>query len=524
MDNSINLENLQAQLAARNGHIDAGADEETPIIGSFAAKMQGQHSTVVAHNYGNNNDVEATSMNSVPTTVNTEYGQGAVTNSGVVIDYGGPGLVVNNDELTDSSQTAPMYGVGINPSTVASLTAYMTEMDEDIEAARIEAESRQAERHNEKAETDDETDEDPGMTKDEFAQKYNEAVVIIDKSGFGKVINFTDEEHDKLEKVRKIKLEEVETVSLSSIRTKKAKKKDFDRILKRVANVTTTNIVLPMSGYTAEMKGCSAYELISLVDTNNNAMLSAQNKWSLIHSKIENTSIGKMDFNEFLMNTASNDYNTFIYGLLCSTYPDNDSIPLNCDKCKKQFDHNYSVRSLIRAEAMDEKLQDTIMTIVDNSITEQNAKRVHSEALISQVKRVKLPNSGIIAEIYVQSAYDLINKSIKALTDNSDEKYAQTAVLATLINNFYIPDPDEPGTYFEVSDGAEISKTIYTLNDVDVLVIRRLGDEMFNNMGISYGLMNVTCPHCGNYTPFIEMDIEQILFYRYRQAMSTLID
>ena len=39
----------------------------------------------------------------------------------------------------------------------------------------------------------------------EFMNKYNEAIVVIDKTGMGSVINFTDEERQKLEKVKKIK-------------------------------------------------------------------------------------------------------------------------------------------------------------------------------------------------------------------------------------------------------------------------------------------------------------------------------
>ena len=521
MDKSINLDELQNQLNSRRTMPTKayGDEEETPVVGSnFAARLNGEYpeSNVVHHSY----NPETIIVN--PNT--HEYYDSSVSNS----SYTGPGMVLNNHELANNSvPQGPKYGVGLNPNTIDSLDAYMKEMDANIEELK-ERHEEILEEHPEATETMESTveedEENPGMTKDEFNKKYEEAVVVIDKSGFGRVINFTDEEHEKLEKVKKIKLEEIETISLDTIKTKKPKKKDIDKIIKRITNVTTTNIVLPISGYTAEIKGCSAYELISLIDSNDNALLNAQNKWSLIHNKLENTSIGKMDFNEFLLNTAANDYNTFIYGLLCSTYPDDDTIPLTCDKCNKSFDHKYSVRSLIRAEAMEDKLQDTIMNIVDNSVSEQAAKQVHKNALISKVKRVRLPHSGIIAEIYVQSAYDLINKSIKDLTDNNDEKYAQTAVISTLINSFYIPDPDEEGSYFEVNTGVDISKTIYTLNEVDVMIIRKLGEEMLDNMAISYGLMNVTCPHCGNYIPFIPMELENILFYRYRQALNTIID
>ena len=526
MDQSINLDALKNQLDSRRAQPTQvyGDEEETPVVGSnFAARLNGEYtpSNVVHHTY---NPETIAINNKFNPEDNGQYVASTTTEEPK--EYTGPGMVLNHDEMTDNTVvTGPKYGVGLNPSVIDSLDNYMKEMDSEIEELK-ERHEEILEEHPEAAEknADEEEEENPGMTKDEFNQKYEEAVVVIDKSGFGRVINFTDEEHEKLEKVKKIKLEEIENISLDTIKTKKPKKKDIDKIIKRITNVTTTNIVLPISGYTAEVKGCSAYELISLIDSNDNALLNAQNKWSLIHSKLENTSIGKMDFNEFLLNTAANDYNTFIYGLLCSTYPDDDTIPLTCDKCKKNFDHKYSVRSLIRAEAMEEKLQDTIMNIVDNSVSEKAAKQTHKEALISKVKRVRLPHSGIIAEIYVQSAYDLINKSIKDLTDNTDEKYAQTAVISTLINSFYIPDPDEEGSYFEVNSGVDISKTIYTLNEVDVMIIRKLGEDMLDNMAISYGLMNVTCPHCGNYIPFIPMELENILFYRYRQALNTVID
>ena len=537
LDQSINLDDIKKSFESRRAIPTPSADieESVTVGGDFANRLMGEkvESNVVAHHAPT--DYEATSYAYTSTEtihnpdIQTYVGDPYMGNTnGVAItpaehsSYNGPGLVIKNDELIKKKEQLPKY-TGVTPDTQSSIDKYMAEFDADIEMMREQNEELKEELGIE--DEDDETpEEDPGMTKDEFQEKYNQAVVIIDKTGFGKVINFTEEEHEKLEKAKKIKLEEVETISLDTIKTKKPKKKDIDKIIKRVTSITTTNIVLPLSGYTAEVKGCSAYELISLIDQNENALLNAQNKWSLIHSKLENTSLGKMDFNEFLMNTAASDYNTFIYGLLCSTYPDDDKMPLTCTKCKKPFDHSYSVRSLIRAEAMSDQLKDTFMEIVDNSVTEASAKEVHDKALISSVKRIRLPQSGIIAEIYVQSAYDLINKSIKDLNDNTDEKYTQTAVLSTLINTFYVPDPDEPGSYFEVTNGADISKTLYTLNEIDVLIIRKMGEELLDGMNISYGLMDITCPHCGNYIPFIELELENILFYRYRQALNTVIE
>lgn len=503
LDNSIDLEAIGKMVNQGNTDFDG---EETKVVGSDWMNRSKADSTpietTVEQALSSKEYVEPTHIISDETT------------------YDGPGMVLDAGTYKEESEDNQVYS-GLSKDTFNNIEAYMNEMDETI------AEYKENEELNKnEEETDDEdSKEDDGVDREDFIEEYEKAVVIIDKTNFGTVINFTDEEREKLEKSKKIKLEEVETVDLSTIKVKKRKKKDdFNKIINRVTNITTTNIVLPASGYTAAIKGCSAYELISLIEENKNALINAQNKWSLIYNKLESTSLGKMSFDEFLHNTASVDYNTFIYGLLCSTYPDDDKLPITCTKCKKEFDHNYSTRSLIRVEKMDEELQDTIMKIVDNSVSEVDAKRVHEEAPVSMIKKIKLPVSGIIADVYVQSAYDLINKSIKELQENKDSKYNNTAVMSTFIKSFYIPDEDEPGTYFEVDNANEISQTLYSLSDMDVLVIRKVSDNLIEHVTVEYGLMDITCPHCKHYTPTLDLELENILFYRYRQILSTNIE
>lgn len=503
-DASIDLDALRAQVAETQETPvkDEFENEETEIVGGMDWMNKSKET---------NKEVEEDVKNVDP---------------GVTV-YNGPGLVINNEDLNKREEQPPIDNSFLTPETRSSIDAYLAEMDTAIERAEEKVNEIKAVQGKEASSvTDDEDEDDPtNMTRDEFNAKYDEAVVIIDKTNFGRIINFTEEEHQKLEKVKKIKLEEIENVQLSSFKTKKVKKKvDLEKIIKKVTNINTTEIVLPASGYIAAIKGCSAYELISLIDGNKNILLDAQTKWSLIHSKIESTSIGDMDFNEFLLNTASQDYNTFIYGLLCSTYPDDDKVPLTCEKCKTTFDHPYSVRSLIRAEAMSDGLKENVIKIVDASVSEETAKKVHEEAPISQVKRIKLPVSGMVVEVYVQSAYDLINKSIKELSENTDSKYNTASILSTNIRTIYIEDTDEPGTYFEIDGAMDIVKTVYGLSEVDILVIRKISEGLLEDSVIEYGLMNITCPKCHHYTPTVNMDLETILFHRYRQALNTTIE
>lgn len=442
--------------------------------------------------------------------------------------YDGPGLVVTNEELEAVAPKTPKY-TGVTPETQSNIDAYLEMMEREAEEIKPMYEERQAQLEIEENPNEDETDEDEEsstMTEDEFGRKYESAVVIIDKSGMGNVIDFTDEEREKLEKSRKIKLEEVETVSLESLKTKKMKKKtDLEKVIKRRANFNTTNIVLPISGYTAAVSGCSAYELISLIEpADTNTLLKMQGKWSIIHSKIESTSIGQLDFNDFLMNTATSDYETLLYGILCSTYPDDDSIELDCEKCGKSFKHNYSIRSLIRAEQMSEKLQNTIMEIVDSSVSESTAKETHANAPISTVKRVKLPVSEIIVELYVQTAYDLINKHINDLKNLTDsDKYKEAAILSTLIRRAFVYDESDD-SYFELESGEELAKLVYSLSETDIMIIKQIGENLIDGETISYGLMGIKCPHCGHFIATVPVSLDDMLFHRYRQALNTTIE
>ncbi len=438
--------------------------------------------------------------------------------------YTGPGIVMDNAELFKEEQPMPTY-TGITPDSQSSIDAYLAEMDATIEELKEYKEEVEEEQQIIQDEEDDIIEYETDDSKQrEFNESYEEAVVLIDKTGFGQTINFTDEEREKLETVKKIRLEEIETVEVNVNNVKRVKKKsDLKKIIKKHVNKgITTQVVLPVSGYTATISGCSAYELANMTSRDEDPVRNAQNKWSLIHSKIEDTSIGKMGFNEFLSNTAFSDYNTLIYGILCSTYPDDDSIPLKCEHCKKEFKHNYSTRSLIRAEKMEDKLKDAFMEIVDASYNETDAKAVHDNALVSVIRKIKLPASEIIAEIYVQTAHDFINKTVKGTVNLKDDKYNEAAIMSSMVKAMYIPDDEEPGSYFEVDTTEEIIEVIFSLSDIDVRVITKIAEDLLNDMDIEYGFMDIKCPHCGHYTPSFTFDIESLLFIRYRQALDMI--
>lgn len=454
-------------------------------------------------------------------------GQGGTKVVDVVQDpeYKGNGFIIEPKPAPVPPSNNPFIAPGVMPETTSAISDYIKELDVETAKEKELAEKRGFGKT--AAEPNVSTNVDDTETQEQFDDKYSKAIVMIDKSGMGQVINFTDAERQKLERVKKIRLEEIEVVKVSSFNVKKAKKNTIDQVLKHQPSVHTTPVILSASGYTAVMKGCSTYELIALMTSSQNTLIDTRAKWTLLHEKIESTSIGDMDFDTFLKVTAAVDYNTLVYGVLCSTYPDDDKITLECPKCKKPIEHLYSTRSLIRAEKMTEKMQQLVAFIVDSSHTSDGAKNAHANSAFNTIKAFHLPVSGYVVELHVQSAFDLINTSIKGLQENKDERLNQAAVMSTAVNCILIPDPESTeGEYLSYDEAIDVSKIIYALPDTDILVLTKQTEKILDDLTFEFGLMDVKCRNapCDSHQKTIPFDIESILFYRYQQAMNTKIE
>lgn len=375
-------------------------------------------------------------------------------------------------------------------------------------------------------------------SEQEFNDKYNEAVVLIDKIGMGTVINFSENERAKMEKSKVIKLKEIEDVRLKSIHVKKAKDSTpIEQILKRGKKAFTTNIACVASGYTAVMRGGSSYEIIEILKDAQNYVLDIENKWRLIYEKIEFMSIGKPDtFEEWLSITAAADYNVFIYGILVATYPEEDSITFSCENpdCKKihyEFEHRYDTRSLLRAEKMSETFKEKFQATVDNSYTVEAAKAYAENAPVNNVRRIELPVTGYVVDLCVQSAYDYIHSSIQSLSgDDVEEKYKTVAILSTSVKNIFVPDIDggldENGDYeyFAIEDPMEIIKTLYTLTDRDLAICNEMSDRITSDITFEFGMMNIECPRCHRKTLEYAMRLDNILFQRLQHATDITLE
>ena len=132
----------------------------------------------------------------------------------------GMGLIIEKPK-EDPNPSNPLDFSKLSAETMEHVNDTVDEIDKTLQMYEEDMGDEVAEyiRKQQQLQDDDETDtdndteneEDDLVDKDEdegtFREKYDEAIVVIDKTGMGSVVNFTDEEREKLEKVKKIKLE-----------------------------------------------------------------------------------------------------------------------------------------------------------------------------------------------------------------------------------------------------------------------------------------------------------------------------
>lgn len=469
--------------------------------------------------------------------------------------YDGPGMVVDKVDAQPEEQK-----VGLTPSALDRVKKHLDETDELIEYMRDNA-SEEAKRNEERINNDYNgvEDEKPlkeneiqklvaekqrhelqfeGMSEEEKETeeiKQEEIVkVIIDKTGLGRVIDFTEEERAKLEKSKVIKLEEIENVQLDVKKTKKlvdgSNRKKLSKLLERKAIPYTTQMIAPSSGYTATIKACSTYELLSLIlaeQAEEDPVISQEKKWSVIYNKIVDTSIGKMSFDMFMHNTSHLDYKMFIYSILTATYgAQKKNIPFDCEACGTSFEAPLDTKAILRTEKMGDRMLQLIAKAVDNSHVKEDAENYHRNlAPVTQTKLIKLPFSQYIIELQVQSVYDNIHKSLEIIKDlaDKDKIKAQLALLASTIAKILIDD-EETGDRYEITDNEDIIEVLYSLQDDDMAIVTQQAGDMIDGLDdIQFGIKNLVCPKCGKVTPFVPLDIESLLFFLSQESNTTTV-
>lgn len=381
---------------------------------------------------------------------------------------------------------------------------------------------------------EDGTTEEVEDKADEISPEKKKIVkILIDKTNLGTDFMFTPEEKEKIEESDVIQVNEVKLIDINAIRAKKVNKSFQDVIKSYDYNGQRTTICFPASGFKAQMKGLSYGEFADISLTPDTVTFDRYHKrLSIIYNKMVNISTGPFkDFEDFLKNFASIDIALALYGMYIATEQENQSIPLRCGNksCGKGFNWNFSTRSVLRLERCSDRFLNNMKKIATADPSDYDEIKKDSAVMNSKV--FELPDSGIVCEIGIVSAYEFLYNFIPTLDEakfneafGSDENdiYGTNRFLLSYVRSMYIPDGN--GGYIECLGYKDILDAIYNLSPREIQIFIAYVTKLQSEWDITFSLGDITCPHCRAVTKDMDLSIDELVFQTYSRLMNTTVD
>lgn len=360
----------------------------------------------------------------------------------------------------------------------------------------------------------------------------NAIQIIIDKTGFGPDIHFTEEEKEKISLAETIKLNEVKIVDINTFKGKKISDKSFQEVIKEHDySGSRVTVCFPGSGFKAQMKGLTYGEYADIALTYENLSFdSYYKKLSIIYNKMTNISRKPFEnFEDFLKNFAYTDINLAVYALFVATEAEDQDISLRCGRadCDKGFIWKFQPRNTLRLEKCSENVLFRMREIATADAADYD--RLCEESAVRNSKVIELPGSKFMVEIGIVSAYDFIYNFIPIMDKEKFEEnfgennttYLQNSLLLTSIHAVYVPT--ESGIV-ECLGYKDILDAIYKVTPNDIKIVMAYAGDIQSKQQITFGLENVVCPHCQAVTKFVDIDIDEVVFRAYQRLMSTEIE
>lgn len=296
---------------------------------------------------------------------------------------------------------------------------------------------------------------------------------------------------------------------------------------------TYYSVIALNSGYKANMLGLCYLDKSRMNTVVEDPYAAQMRLFKIMYDKIESMTAGKPKFDEWLKMTSTEDIETLLYGIYSATYPTTLPFEVQCNKCKSIIKINTDPESIVANFNKD--LHDEMAKVLYETKTRADIKKI---APMNRVKAVPILEKRSV--IYfkqpsLQKYLDNIsffNSREKELAD-----YLPMMERVLYIDSILIPDiaaNEKDGTkaMVRVTDINIILKFVSSLSSDDaVKLIDGSIDDITGEYRVSFEIPKFKCNNllkdengmitgdaCGNEIGPIDMNIENLLFFRVRRA------
>ena len=356
----------------------------------------------------------------------------------------------------------------------------------------------------------------------------NVAEIIIDKSKASvDDLALTEEEHEKLEKVKRLRLILVEDTELKNItieRPSEEHKADYLRYIE--GSLSKYQVPLVMLGDFVTFKGAQIIQLVSAINYEDITIDEQINqKATLIYDKLQSGSIlhkydergrNTMTYNQFCNIFPYQDLDIAMYGILCASSMEETSTSLTCESCQHTWDHKYNIKSLLKMDHLSEDYKTRTGDIISNKSNDIMLNKLYNER--KKARRYKSPFTGNIYDV----SYPTVARAVDILKriDQKDAVMAYVSAICLYISRILVYNKDKD-SYIPI-EAEEVDLMIDTASNLTnedmTMIANQIRSDLFYEARFA---LDAECPSCHR-KAHIPLNVENLIFLKAQDSMAEI--
>ena len=350
-------------------------------------------------------------------------------------------------------------------------------------------------------------------------------IVEVDKRNVDKV-EFTQEEREKLSKVRSIQLKVVEDMELKTIEIEKVDKKNKATVLQSIdSNLSQHSVPLPLACDFARFKGSQIIQLIQAVkyeDSTIDEMISK--KASLIYNQLslasniekydENGKV-KMSYVDFTNKYLFHDMDMGLYAILVASSMESIDTELTCGSCGQPFTWSYNLKTLLNLDDLSDDFKDLFEDILAHKSDKPYLNKLYE--MKNKSVRVQSPITQNIYELNYPTIARAIN--LYQTIDQKDETMIYLSAFALFIDKLYVYN-NNSGKYIPVDEDEQRSlfEVLQSIPQEEIDIIQKF---LKPYMYAPKFVLKSKCPSCG-FDMQNELSIDDLVFLKARDSSTEI--